>query len=716
MKLESSEIVIDSSAQSSKSFGIRDQDMGVILGILRSKLYSDPIGSICREYYSNAVDAHTAAGRPEVPVDVHLPTTWLAEYKIRDYGTGMSPDLVDEIFTNYGASTKRDSNDQIGGFGIGSKSAWSYSDTFTIDTIYQGKRYVYAAVIDDSQRGKVFLMSEEPSTERSGTSIVIPVRRGDYEDFARSTYFYTSFFDPRPNILGKSSHTWTEPSFTYKGDRWGLLNNRGSSLALVGSIPYPLSLSPLGGVDNKIKTLFNAGVLLKFNIGELTLSASRESIHYDDKSKKLIVDRFMSTIEELTKQLEPLVASASDLWEASLSYYNNHQLLNSYLPGQVFKWQGEPIKTYYEVDNDLQVSQFLKDPNTGNIKVINRKDVVIKPAKNTVLYVSDLDSDVKKDRVRTLLDESPKLNIIIVSRRKGPLLLSDTTKCPLGVLGAKLLSEVTPTRVPRVKVVKEAKTQEVKEVKRKPKNMVEGFSFPSVQRRTDNKGMYQHMEPVYLDPENDGGTYVVVKGGAVTAGILETNGYKGSVGFHSNFDCDSYLRNVMGFLGLDKIYAFREGTEVGPNWIRLDEHLTKTIEDRLAAKDPVLVNLGSLTYTFSQEMGVDYLVSHSSELAKDSLLRKYIETSKEVGDFIDKSTPRGILDVIRLYVSIEKLDDLGKDMQDLSIACESRYPLIPGVSKAFYSHYQVEYGPAVVQYVNICDWAHRPNLKGEISE
>ena len=46
-----------------KSFGIGD--VGMMFEILRSKMYSNPIQTICREYISNAVDSHREAGCPE---------------------------------------------------------------------------------------------------------------------------------------------------------------------------------------------------------------------------------------------------------------------------------------------------------------------------------------------------------------------------------------------------------------------------------------------------------------------------------------------------------------------------------------------------------------------------------------------------------------------------------------------------------------------------
>ena len=86
-------------------------------------------------------------------------------YHIKDQGPGISPDRISNIFVQYTASTKREDDIQTGAFGLGSKTPFSYSDTFTIITVYGGIKYQYAAYIDPTRVGKLRLMSEEPTQE-----------------------------------------------------------------------------------------------------------------------------------------------------------------------------------------------------------------------------------------------------------------------------------------------------------------------------------------------------------------------------------------------------------------------------------------------------------------------------------------------------------------------------------------------------------------------
>jgi len=80
-----------------------------VYAMLTQNVYNDPILAVIREWSTNACDACIAA---EVPVeyDVHLPTLNEPTFFVRDYGTGLPPEDIIGLFSNLGASTKRNSN------------------------------------------------------------------------------------------------------------------------------------------------------------------------------------------------------------------------------------------------------------------------------------------------------------------------------------------------------------------------------------------------------------------------------------------------------------------------------------------------------------------------------------------------------------------------------------------------------------------------------
>ena len=84
--------------------------------MLTSNVYNDPILANIREWSTNACDACLAADK-EVKFEVHLPTLQEPMFSVRDYGTGLAPEDIIGLFSNLGASTKRDSNKYNGTLG-----------------------------------------------------------------------------------------------------------------------------------------------------------------------------------------------------------------------------------------------------------------------------------------------------------------------------------------------------------------------------------------------------------------------------------------------------------------------------------------------------------------------------------------------------------------------------------------------------------------------
>ena len=186
LNIENVEICRSSTMQE-QSFGVGN--LAVILSILRSKLYSNPVNAMIQEIISNARDAHREAGTPDKAIEIKFPCDVDPYFYIKDFGLGITPDRISKVFILYGESTKRGDNKQTGGFGIGAKSPFAYSDSFTIETITNELGYnmlrSYTAYIDESQIGKLAMMNEERTDEPTGTKITVPVKEEDY------TYFYT---------------------------------------------------------------------------------------------------------------------------------------------------------------------------------------------------------------------------------------------------------------------------------------------------------------------------------------------------------------------------------------------------------------------------------------------------------------------------------------------------------------------------------------------
>lgn len=136
-----------SNVTDTKEFGLKASKKA--FQILSSGLYANKIRAIIRELSCNALDSHVAANNVSTPFEIHLPNSIEPFFAVRDYGTGLSRDQVNNIYTTYFESTKTASNEFIGALGLGSKSPFSYTDNFTVTAIKDGKKGIFSAYLND---------------------------------------------------------------------------------------------------------------------------------------------------------------------------------------------------------------------------------------------------------------------------------------------------------------------------------------------------------------------------------------------------------------------------------------------------------------------------------------------------------------------------------------------------------------------------------------
>ena len=143
--------------------------------VLSNTLYSNKPLAVIREVLCNAWDAQIVAGRTDRPVIVKIDEDKLS---IRDFGDGIPHGLIHNIYCVYGNSTKENDGNQTGGFGLGSKSPFAYSDHFTVVNHHDGLKQVHAISRGSTMtQGKPDrrVMVSVPTTE-TGVEVIIPVK------------------------------------------------------------------------------------------------------------------------------------------------------------------------------------------------------------------------------------------------------------------------------------------------------------------------------------------------------------------------------------------------------------------------------------------------------------------------------------------------------------------------------------------------------------
>jgi len=150
--------------------------------ILSKNIYSNQILAVVREILCNAWDAHIEAGLTDKPIQVTLTPT---EFSVRDFGAGIHPDQVGPLYGRYGSSTKIVDGRVTGGFGLGCKAPFAYTDHFQMISCHAGQKTIYAISKSSAEhqgRPAINPIAFVPTTE-SGVTVTVPIKTINQESF-----------------------------------------------------------------------------------------------------------------------------------------------------------------------------------------------------------------------------------------------------------------------------------------------------------------------------------------------------------------------------------------------------------------------------------------------------------------------------------------------------------------------------------------------------
>lgn len=281
---------------------IDPKNIEFITTLLSSNLYSNPEKSFIREIVSNAWDSHVEAGTTDTPVIIRFKeithSNW--EITIRDFGIGLSPERFKEVYCNIGSSTKRESNELIGGFGIGKYSSLACTDTVFITSYYKGISYLYV-MVKSGNTITTNLVSETPTKEKDGVEVtiknisyIIPYMKA----LDSIVFFPNIYIDGISNIINKSK--------IKRFNNFAVSSVTLIDKILLGNVLYPCDTEKfIPEVREFLYNIERSGIVVKFNIGELNITPNRENIIYTKDTINKITNRILAA----KKELEDLIAN-----------------------------------------------------------------------------------------------------------------------------------------------------------------------------------------------------------------------------------------------------------------------------------------------------------------------------------------------------------------------------------------------------------------------
>jgi hypothetical protein len=304
------------STTGSKKMRLSENASSMVFQLFTKNVYSNPIGTVVREIVSNCFDSHTEAG-VDAPVLVKRfrdPQDNTQYISFIDFGVGMSPDRVENIYGVYFESTKRVDNTQIGGFGIGGKTPLAYKrstgqgegeydNSFNVITNFDGTKYAYL-IYEGEDSPVITLLHSEPTTDRNGTEIRVPVLDSDIDKFTKEMvrqlyYFENIIFEGfeddyrHGETLSNEYQIIRSKSFLFRGEEYSEYVH-----ICLGRVAYPIDYSVLGLSQGD----YRLPVAIRLEVGDINVTVSRESIDYSE-----------ATIKMLKKKLEVVKAEIASM-------------------------------------------------------------------------------------------------------------------------------------------------------------------------------------------------------------------------------------------------------------------------------------------------------------------------------------------------------------------------------------------------------------------
>ncbi len=340
-----------------------------IMSVL-TDLYSDPELAVLREYSTNAWDSHVEAGVVR-PIEVNLPSPLTPFLSIRDYGVGLDAEGIRSIYSQYGASTKRGSNDVVGMLGLGCKSALTYTDQFTVIGRKDGHEIQVAIGRDEDGAGSMTIVSHTSTDEPNGVEVIIPVRRGHNFDSLAGQFF--RFWQPERVLVNGL------PPKPIEGlrltDRILVVEGEEANYVVMGGVPYPVPSA--GGVGRYVQRDAKRGegelarlpgnrtVVAFVDIGEVNFTPSREALQLTRTTKDTLTRISADLTTTFNASLAKSVAESKTTQEA---VDNASEAIFLGLPQAECIWQGREVVLNIERERATPSAEypFLMGTNAGS--------------------------------------------------------------------------------------------------------------------------------------------------------------------------------------------------------------------------------------------------------------------------------------------------------------------------------------------------------------
>lgn len=350
---------------------------------LLTNLYSSPRTAVLREYVSNAIDSHVKAGGVSRPIEVNVPDKFARgrNLVVRDYGVGMSKADIVNVYSSYGNSTKRDNNDEIGGFGLGAKSALAISDRFDVVSIKDGVEVKFYIEKNFQGAGVVHFVHEQKTDEPSGVEVTIPYPDGQGFEEAELNDFFVGVPSGMLKINGKiftatldNEELFNKITGIDENIATGWFTRSEADIesglvdfgVIVGGVSYPVPFKSYSSKKVDQLKRFRRSVYANLPIGSVDLTPSREELIYSPRTIAVL----NNTVNALHSGIETFVRSELNaINEISRAFHYAYFRRSHFWAAENLTWRGMDIPFEHKFEGTVyEITAPIISTNTGKAR------------------------------------------------------------------------------------------------------------------------------------------------------------------------------------------------------------------------------------------------------------------------------------------------------------------------------------------------------------
>lgn len=394
-----------------EDFEIAPEAYGLVMKYL-TEIYDNPTQAAVRETISNAFDAHQAAGTTQkVEITVSSFDSQTPYFEVTDFGIGMSMYELKKVYTKYGISTKRDTDNAIGGFGLGCKAPLAIEDRFFVESTKNGETVIVENYTGNGGKFKQDVVDKYPSDKPNGTTVRINLEKTSLYTLRENLKSFLEYVNPDLYTLKTtdSSDDFAPVYVLSKKDKYHLITDTDEfkiyanlnahyydkPKIVMGEVAYNFEIPDSIQRNTKLG-LDSLKVVIIAPINSVTITTSRENTQDTKKTRSFLEKAYLQYEADINNYFQKYIDEADSPKEV----YKRVREANGFARAK-YNYKGEEVvdKLKLEKNADYAVKRHGSSPGRGFISEIG-----LAGSENKFMVRADDTPDTKEGAITRALN------------------------------------------------------------------------------------------------------------------------------------------------------------------------------------------------------------------------------------------------------------------------------------------------------------------------